>query len=265
MHRMVVCQGRPGQTHTHPQLQQYQQYHHQQIIQGQSQTQAQAQAQQQAQQQPQQEVQQQIQQQQKSYPQMPLTSMGSAMLPHPAQPHAQPLLPSLATGGVSMHGSTGTAARAGQVLAPQGYDAIVAADDGTDLDLPHHQPAKKFKHNIAERRRTSRLNTLFEELSQLVASRADLFSDTAQGHTKADVLITSSSCLRHCFSTIDQLKDRLNVALAQLCPDDLAPTDIATGPVAPAAVAAAAVATDATRKVVVATKEIDVAVTTETK
>ena len=84
---------------------------------------------------------------------------------------------------------------------------MVAADDEEDLDLPHHQATKKFKHNIAERRRTSRLNSLFEELSQLVASRADLFSDTANGHSKADVLITSVSCLRHCFSTIDQLKD----------------------------------------------------------
>ena len=76
--------------------------------------------------------------------------------------------------------------------------------------------SKKHKHNVAERRRTSRLNALFEELAQIVVSRADLYREKQPGNSKADVLTTSVSCIRHCFSTIDQLKGLLNMALAQL-------------------------------------------------
>jgi len=84
-------------------------------------------------------------------------------------------------------------------------------DDESDL-LPHHSN-KKVKHNIAERRRTSRLNSLFEELDVLAASRPDLFCYTGQRHSKADVLINSVSCMRHLFGSIDQLKMQLRLAL----------------------------------------------------
>jgi len=79
---------------------------------------------------------------------------------------------------------------------------------GTPLDSN-----KKMKHNVAERRRTSRLNSLYEELDGLFASRPDLFGDTEQRHSKADVLINSVSCVRSLFTSIDQLKLHLSLAL----------------------------------------------------
>eukprot|EP00900_Chrysochromulina_parva_P002669 jgi/Chrpa1/12402/Chrysochromulina_OHIO_Genome00000012-RA len=109
--------------------------------------------------------------------------------------------------------------------APQAYSAGAhAAEDGTTPDEDEEfecggrrwSSSKKHKHNVAERRRTSRLNALFEELAQIVVSRADLYREKQPGNSKADVLTTSVSCIRHCFSTIDQLKGLLNMALAQL-------------------------------------------------
>ena len=55
-------------------------------------------------------------------------------------------------------------------------------DDGDDS--LSNLPNKKFKHNVAERRRTSRLNQLFEELSSLLSSRQDVFYDTGMRHSK---------------------------------------------------------------------------------
>jgi len=78
-----------------------------------------------------------------------------------------------------------------------------------EVDL---QPLKKVKHNIAERRRTSRLNSLFDDLDSLVMSRPDIFCDAGQRHSKADVLTTGISCVRSVFATIDQLRYQLGIS-----------------------------------------------------
>lgn len=69
-----------------------------------------------------------------------------------------------------------------------GMGASVFDDDDGDDGTPH--AAKKFKHNVAERRRTSRLNSLFDELSVLLSSRPDIFCDSGMRHSKADVSTT---------------------------------------------------------------------------
>ena len=74
----------------------------------------------------------------------------------------------------------------GPVLGGDGASVSLSAiDDDEDDNQPH--AAKKFKHNVAERRRTSRLNSLFDELSALLSSRPDIFCDSGLRHSKADV------------------------------------------------------------------------------
>jgi len=101
-----------------------------------------------------------------------------------------------------------------QQLMPTIFDVgsgLNADDDDDDSEVAPHA-AKKFKHNIAERRRTSRLNSLFDELSGLVASRPDVFCDTGMpGQSKADVLINSIHCVRAAYSRIDHLMYKLQI------------------------------------------------------
>ena len=64
-------------------------------------------------------------------------------------------------------------------MLPGGSIAATGEEDDDD-ESPGHA-AKKAKHNVAERRRTSRLNALFEELSTMLASRPDLFCEYDPG------------------------------------------------------------------------------------
>jgi hypothetical protein len=122
-------------------------------------------------------------------------------------------------------------------------DGEEAADEET---LTEQSSTKKHKHNIAERvrltartqarthalfcralqsaclratcppvfsqRRTSRLNSLFEELGVLVSSRPDLFCDSGRRHSKADVLMNSIACMRSLFSSVDRMRMPLGIA-----------------------------------------------------
>ena len=87
------------------------------------------------------------------------------------------------------------------------------ADEGEGEGGDCSDPAtKKLKHNVAERRRTSRLNALFEELASLLACRPDLFIDSGFRHGKADVLLSSIGCIRHLHQYIDMLQMKLSSA-----------------------------------------------------
>ena len=93
-------------------------------------------------------------------------------------------------------------------------------DEGEeDVYNPHreHEPFnKKVKHNIAERRRTSKLNSLFDELGGLLASRPDLFCSRGVKHSKADVLVNSINCMRNLYTRIDQLGSQVDLLSRQL-------------------------------------------------
>lgn len=87
------------------------------------------------------------------------------------------------------------------------------ADEGEGEGGDCSDPAtKKLKHNVAERRRTSRLNALFEELASVLACRPDLFIDSGFRHGKADVLLSSIGCIRHLHQYIDMLQIKLSAA-----------------------------------------------------
>ena len=94
---------------------------------------------------------------------------------------------------------------------PHTGDALAAPqyveEEDDDEEAPH--AAKKFKHNVAERRRTSRLNSLFEEVASLLSSRPDIFCDSGSRHSKADLLINSINCMRALYSRVDQLTIQL--------------------------------------------------------
>ena len=93
-------------------------------------------------------------------------------------------------------------------------------DEGEeDVYNPHreHEPFnKKVKHNIAERRRTSKLNSLFDELGGLLTSRPDLFCSRGVKHSKADVLVNSINCMRNLHTRIDQLDSQVSMLMTQL-------------------------------------------------
>jgi hypothetical protein len=82
-------------------------------------------------------------------------------------------------------------------------------DEGNDSTLGpcdsklEHNASKKAKHNVSERRRTSRLNNLFEQLNALLMSRPDLCGASCARNSKADVLINSIKSLNTLFKRVD--------------------------------------------------------------
>jgi len=80
-----------------------------------------------------------------------------------------------------------------------GDDGIV---DGSNTD-------RRYKHNIAERRRTSRINSLFEQLDATLGMRPDLYHSAHSQVSKAETLQDAVRCVRTCFDSLDMLHEQI--------------------------------------------------------
>ena len=96
-------------------------------------------------------------------------------------------------------------------LANEGGEGSKEGDGGDS----NHPARKRLKHNVAERRRTLRLNALFDQLGGVLSSRPDLSlvcPDYSLG--KADVLIGSIGYIQNLHQKIDLLQLQLSSPLA---------------------------------------------------
>ena len=92
----------------------------------------------------------------------------------------------------------------------------------------NHPSRKRLKHNVAERRRTSRLNALFDQLGGVLSSRPDLsFVSPDYPLGKADILIGSIGYIKSLHQKIDTLQLKLSSSHA------LQPTMKVSSPLAP--------------------------------
>ena len=119
---------------------------------------------------------------------------GMVAAPSPPVPPAMPMQRTSTNGSMASY--------SGEQDEDDGNDSY----DGNDVEMPR---SKRQKHNIAERRRTCRLNTLFEELNKTLSARPELFSEVTPRSSKADILIGSIACVNALIRHVDHLNHQV--------------------------------------------------------